>query len=380
MNIVGHFLLKLFLIVIFLVSIHVTRAQESDVRNDFLKEPATQTSLSLKSPRSDEIANEERGREAILDRSIGILNIVATLMGVLVGLVALIIAIAGYLGFYEFRTWKKIIKEAENDAKKIRKSYEEVEPIVENIKKVEEEKENLGSKIQPRPLTEEPTAELRRDLEEFAKKIEFLEAFGFGAKLTAEDYFKRAADFYYNEKYELALKALDEAIKIKPDFAEAWSNKGVVLDKLGRTDDALKALDEAIKIKPDLAEAWYNKGNALAKLGRTDDALKAYDEAIKIKPDYAEAWSNKGFVLAMLGRRDDALKAYDEAIKIKPDLAGAWYNKACAYSLIGVKKEALENLSKAISLDSKLKAKAREDEDFKNLREDDDFKKLVGLQ
>ena len=49
---------------------------------------------------------------------------------------------------------------------------------------------------------------------------------------------------------------------------------------------------EAIRIKPDYAEAYSNLGNALKERGSLDEAVAAYREAIRIKPDFAEAHSN----------------------------------------------------------------------------------------
>ncbi len=37
-------------------------------------------------------------------------------------------------------------------------------------------------------------------------------------------------------------------------------NKGVALKIQGKYDEAIEALDKAIEINPDFAEAWYNKG------------------------------------------------------------------------------------------------------------------------
>ena len=60
----------------------------------------------------------------------------------------------------------------------------------------------------------------------------------------------------------------------KPDFRDAWSNKGVTLVALGRHEEALEAYNKAIDIKPGLHETWYSKGNALNALGRHDEAQK----------------------------------------------------------------------------------------------------------
>ena len=147
-----------------------------------------------------------------------------------------------------------------------------------------------------------------------------------------------------------ALKLLNSILVIKPDDAEAWNNKGITLNKLGRFEEVLAAYDKAIDIKPDYTEAWYNKGITLYKLGRFEEALAAYDKAIDIKPDHAGAWNNKGVALDKLGRPEEALAAYDKAIDIKPDYAEAWTNKGAAFSDLGRPEEALVAYDKALDI------------------------------
>jgi tetratricopeptide (TPR) repeat protein len=143
-------------------------------------------------------------------------------------------------------------------------------------KESEEALEGLREKAKHLPSLSEPFSEdQKRLLDEYGKKIEFLEAFG--VPLESEDYFNRGVDLYQRDKYELALEAFDKAIKLKPDFAKAWSNRGLALGELGRYEEALKAFVKAIELKPDYAAAWYNRGVILDKLGRYEEALKAFE-------------------------------------------------------------------------------------------------------
>ena len=63
-----------------------------------------------------------------------------------------------------------------------------------------------------------------------------------------------------------------------------------------RPAEALASYDMAIALKPDFAEAYSNRGNALWDLQRPVEALASYDKAIALKPDYAEAYDNRGNV------------------------------------------------------------------------------------
>nr|WP_302850061.1 tetratricopeptide repeat protein [Sphaerospermopsis torques-reginae] len=75
---------------------------------------------------------------------------------------------------------------------------------------------------------------------------------------------------YYRwlKKYEEAIVSYDKAIAIKPDYHEAWYNRGVALDKLKKYEEAIVSYDKAIAIKPDYHEAWYNRGIILDDLQR----------------------------------------------------------------------------------------------------------------
>lgn len=46
-------------------------------------------------------------------------------------------------------------------------------------------------------------------------------------------------------KYAEAILACDEAIRLNPEYAEAWNNKGVALEALGRTSEANAAYAKA---------------------------------------------------------------------------------------------------------------------------------------
>jgi Tfp pilus assembly protein PilF len=123
-----------------------------------------------------------------------------------------------------------------------------------------------------------------------------------------------------------SIQSFENAIAIKPDYAEAHNNLGVTLQELGRLDMAVKNYEKALAIKPDYAETHNNLGNILRELGQLDMAIKNYEKALAIKPDYAVAHYNLGIVLIEFGQRDTAVKSFEKALAIQPNYVKAHHS------------------------------------------------------
>jgi len=78
-----------------------------------------------------------------------------------------------------------------------------------------------------------------------------------------------------------------QAIKIKPDYANAYNNMGAALKEKGDVDAAIESYKKALKIKPDDADVYKNMGTVLKEKGDVDAAIESYKKALKIKPDHA---------------------------------------------------------------------------------------------
>jgi protein O-GlcNAc transferase len=164
-------------------------------------------------------------------------------------------------------------------------------------------------------------------------------------------YFFSLGNVLYSQgKLDDAVAAYRQAISVKPDYVEAYSNLGNALKDRGSLDGAVVAYCRAISIKPDYAEAYSNLGAALYEQGRLDQAVAAYRQAIRIKPDYAEAYSNLGNALKERGTLDEAVAAHRQAIRIKPEFAGAYSNLGTALNDQGKLEEAIASYRQAIRI------------------------------
>ena len=80
-----------------------------------------------------------------------------------------------------------------------------------------------------------------------------------------------------------------QILQADPNQPDALHLLGLIAYQFGKNDTAADLIDQALATRPDYAEAYSNRGNALQGLKQLDEAVASYDKAISIKPGYAEA-------------------------------------------------------------------------------------------
>jgi tetratricopeptide (TPR) repeat protein len=112
-----------------------------------------------------------------------------------------------------------------------------------------------------------------------------------------------------------------ESARARSADPEIRNNLGNALIEAGRKDEGVAQLEEAIRLRPDYALAHFNLAMALGRMGRTEQALAQFDLAIRYRPDRAAAWANRGLLLATLGRNDEAASDFRRALELEPGWA-----------------------------------------------------------
>ena len=180
-----------------------------------------------------------------------------------------------------------------------------------------------------------------------------------------------------------AIELYDRAISLNPRLAIAWNNKGYVLNKLERYEEALIVLEKSIQINPDFIGAFNNYGDAFYGVGNYSEAMAAYDKCIEIDPENYEAWWNKGFCFAELEKAESAIQSFDKCIKIDDKHPNTWLInciKAIWYIELNNFNKAIDSLTEAIRLNrSKAREYISQTEEFNCLTDDIRFQKLIGL-
>jgi tetratricopeptide (TPR) repeat protein len=164
----------------------------------------------------------------------------------------------------------------------------------------------------------------------------------------ADDFFIQGVDKQNKGDNQGAIIAYNEAIRLNPNLAEAYNNRGIVRKELGDKPGAIDDYNQAIKFNPNLALAYYNRGIVRKELGDKPGAIDDYNLAIKFNPNYAEPYYNRGIVRKDLGDKQGAIDDFNQAIKINPNDADAYYNRGIVRKELGDKQGAIDDYTLAI--------------------------------
>jgi len=120
---------------------------------------------------------------------------------------------------------------------------------------------------------------------------------------------------------------------------------------------AVGAFNEAIRLKPDYKEAFVSRGQNFENMQEFDKALADYGEVLRLDPDDARTYNNRATIYSALGRLDEALADYNKSIKLKPTDFMSFLNRAYLYYWKKDYKAARADVEKAKQLRADPKAK-----------------------
>ncbi len=141
-----------------------------------------------------------------------------------------------------------------------------------------------------------------------------------------------------------------EAIRLKPDCADAFNNLGNAYSKIpGRSADAIAALEQALRFYPNMPEALSNLGWTLTNVpGRLNEGIARLQTALQLRPDFYRAENSLGLALEKIpGRLDEAIAHFETALESAPNFADARINVGNALVRAGRFPEAIGQLERA---------------------------------
>ena len=98
--------------------------------------------------------------------------------------------------------------------------------------------------------------------------------------------------------------------------AGAFFARGTIKTNLGRHEEAMSDANEAIRLRPNYVEAYLLRGLSKTNLGRHEEAIPDLNEAIRLRPNYAEAYFTRGLIKGSLRKEEEAQVDYQMALKL----------------------------------------------------------------
>src|SRR5271170_775427 len=122
----------------------------------------------------------------------------------------------------------------------------------------------------------------------------------------AERRVELAGELFQQRKWAQALRELQAAIRINPYNAAWFHNMGLVLDELGRFEQAVEAYRKADRLKPDDLETLSRLATDLHRINRLRASLRVLRRISEIDPSHEPAYCLSILLHGELGEHDQA--------------------------------------------------------------------------
>lgn len=176
------------------------------------------------------------------------------------------------------------------------------------------------------------------------------------SSLTMKQLIARGKSAWERDEYAAALEDFRAVLKDHPEFPDIQNRAGLCMAMLGETEGALKAFSRAVSENPSYAEAHLNRAIVLNELGRYDEAQAAFMLAGDLDQKRGETFpadignriaighARLGDLYLEMNQADRAASEFQQALQIRPHFADIRSKLAQAYLSMGMLDSALEEL------------------------------------
>ena len=173
--------------------------------------------------------------------------------------------------------------------------------------------------------------------------------------LTAIFLNNRGVDALREERYDQAIRQLEQATILAPEFTAAYGNLGVAHRKAGNPEEALAVYQRALEIEARSPTILNNLASLYRSIGREAEARAAL-EAADLSKASPYLLITRGDLELAQGNHRQALKYYKRARRADPDLPGPWL----AIARLEIRRDNLDKARRALDRAMKLAPESSE--------------------
>lgn len=134
----------------------------------------------------------------------------------------------------------------------------------------------------------------------------------------AEGHFQLGFALSVNELAR-ATRELNEALRLKPDLAEAYLTRGAIYQSEGKALQAVPDLEHAVSLRPDHVKALVLLGRAYLQLERPKDAARVLRHGYELAPEDSQVLMNYGRALLQTDQREEGQRILERLGKVGAD-------------------------------------------------------------
>jgi len=142
------------------------------------------------------------------------------------------------------------------------------------------------------------------------------------------------------QQYGTSREAFSRVAKLRPDYADAYTNMAIAEIQWERYAEARPHLEQALKLSPNNSRALYYRALVERNEGNLDLAVEDLQTVLKSYPRSRDALRELGFSFYQQHKYLQALAEYEALQGVDPDDLAAHYNLAILYRRLGNKEKA----------------------------------------
>ena len=128
------------------------------------------------------------------------------------------------------------------------------------------------------------------------------------------------------KKYDSAISYFEEAIKLNPNFSEAYNNLGNTKKRVGKIDEAISCFEKAIQLKENNIEAYFNLANTYKENRYFNELIKIYEKILSFNKNDIKTLYNIGSAYLFLGDISKGKYYFEKIIKINKNHVPSYRN------------------------------------------------------
>lgn len=143
-------------------------------------------------------------------------------------------------------------------------------------------------------------------------------------------------------QYADAIQAFQQVVKLRPDYADGYTNIGLTYIEWEKYSSARASLEKALQLSPSNARALYYLALVERRSANPDAEIADLQMVVDQYPEARDPRRELGISYYQQHQYDEAIKQFETLQRIDPDDLAAHYNLAILYRRMGEKDKAAE--------------------------------------